>query len=301
MVRLDRLLTIAIFGPMARLTGAEGRGIPILMYHSVSHEKEHRVHPYYRLCTTPRVFASHMALLGERGYQVVNLEAAVQMLRAGRSGHGPGATQAAVITFDDGFLDFYTDAYPILAARGYTATVFLPTAFVGKKNGFVEGKQFLCWDQVRELSALGVSFGSHSVSHQLLTGMESGKVVEELKRSKESIENETGRPVREFSYPYAFPEHRRDFTAALRATLVGLGYLSAVTTCVGTALPGNDVFFLRRLPANDADDEALFWNKLVGSYNWLHAAQYSSKFVRRCGDLMAGKDWSLGASDRPGR
>jgi peptidoglycan/xylan/chitin deacetylase (PgdA/CDA1 family) len=278
--RLDRSLTLSIFGPLARFAGSARQGIPILMYHSVSREGEPGVHPYYRLSTTPRVFESHMAFLEERGYQVIGLEDAFARLRAGRAAGSAVATRTAVITFDDGFLDFYTEAYPILAKRGYAATVFLPTAYIGKKEGFVEGKRFLSWPQVRELSVQNISFGSHSVSHGKLAAMEAGEVTEELKRSKESIEGEIGRAVGTFSYPYAFPEHRKAFTTFLRSTLEEVGYSCAVTTCIGTALPDANAYFLRRLPVNDEDDAALLEDKLAGGYNWLHAMQYASKSLK---------------------
>lgn len=221
-----------------------------------------------------------MGLLADLGYEVVNLERAISQLRTERDTGGRTKAKTVVITFDDGFLDFFTEAFPILADRGYTATVFLPTAFIEKAGTAKSGKRFLSWSLVRELSALNISFGSHSVSHGQLAFMEADQVIEELQRSKEMIEEQTGKQIRSFSFPYAFPEHRRGFTTFLKTTLVDLGYLVAVTTCIGTATPDRDAFFLRRLPVNDDDDNALFQAKLTGAYNWLHTVQYVSKSVR---------------------
>jgi hypothetical protein len=66
----------------------------------------------------------------------------------------------------------------------------------------------------------------------------------------------------------------------LRERLSECGYRNGVSTMVGRAGPGDDCFFLKRLPINDADDEALFRAKLEGGYDWLHQVQYASKLIR---------------------
>ncbi len=304
--RLDRALSVGLFGPLAGFPGKKGKNalrIPILMYHSVSREAEPGVHPYYRVVTTPEVFARHMELLAGQGYQVIGLEAANGLLRSNNTG-GQGVPpkpemieKPVVITFDDGFLDFYTGAFPVLAGHGFTATVFLPTAFIGGHSscgkaggGKVAGKEFLSWRQVRELADSGISFGSHSVSHCRLVALPRPEVEVELRRSKEDIEAKTGHPAHAFSYPYAFPEHDREFTAFLRGALKECGYACAVTTSIGTAVPAGDPLFLKRLPVNDADDDGLLLAKMNGGYDWLHAAQYAAKKAKRILGMGKGKN-----------
>lgn len=284
-MRLDRLLTVSLFAPLARLTGADWRAIPILMYHSISRDEERGVHPYYRLTTSPEVFACQMSLLAKAGYEVVSLEAAVGMLRGCPPSGSGDSTRKVVITFDDGFMDFYTAAFPILSERGYTATVFLPTALVEKGKGPSRERKFLSWSQVRELSERNISFGSHSASHGRLVSMSADALTEELDRSKDIIEQRIGKAVEAFSYPYAFPEHRKSFVRRLREILQALGYGVAVTTSIGTATSTGDALFLPRLPVNDDDDERLLRSKLAGGYNWLHAVQYANKSVR---EIMRG-------------
>ncbi|MDA8174673.1 MAG: polysaccharide deacetylase family protein [Nitrospiraceae bacterium] len=300
--RFDRSLTMGLFAPLAeiRKRRKEKLRIPILMYHSICGETELGVHPYYRVVTTPEVFARHMKLLAWHGYQTVGLLEAALLLRQ----NGPKVTSTikkpVVITFDDGFLDFYTAAFPVLAACGFTATVFLPTSYIGGSQK-VAGKEFLTWAQVRELGGAGISFGSHSVSHGLLTAMPRHEVEIELSRSKEAIEAETGRTVDAFSYPYAFPEHDKGFVAFLREAIEGCGYRCAVTTGIGTVTLSGDALFFKRLPVNDADDDGLFLAKLNGGYDWLHSAQYAAKKAKRILGVGRGKNlvkWSPPQQDQ---
>ncbi len=120
-LRLDRLLTLNFFQPLRRAGLAENEfRLPILMYHSISDESEKNVSPYYRTATSPELFAAHMALLKTEGYEVLNLQAGLEKFRRGNS----AGEKIAVITFDDGFEDFYTAALPVLRRHNFGATVF---------------------------------------------------------------------------------------------------------------------------------------------------------------------------------
>jgi hypothetical protein len=128
MIRLDRFLTLALFDPLARLTQNRELHIPILMYHSISNDSENGVHPYYRTCTSPEVFERHIKFLRNYNYSVISLSDAVHLLNNQRivTRNSQQATHTpvnqltnqrinyVVITFDDGFRDFYTHAFPIL-------------------------------------------------------------------------------------------------------------------------------------------------------------------------------------------
>ena len=107
---------------------------------------------------------------------------------------------------------------------------------------------------------------------------ESTKEIEnEIKLSKNKIEDETGIMVESFSYPYAFPENK-EFGITLRTLLKKCGYTNGVTTKIGTANNGDDTFFQPRLPVNTADDILFFEAKLQGSYDWLNKPQI---FIKR--------------------
>ncbi len=186
-----------------------------------------------------------------------------------------------VLTFDDGFRDFYETAWPILKNHGFTASVFLPTGFIANSRKKMNGRECLTWREVRELSAAGVDFGGHTVSHVQIHRLDRLTAEKEIKDTKIAIEQFLGIPVRHYSYAYAFPEHDRAFVAFLRKVLIDAKYKAGVTTRIGTALPGDDLFTIKRLPVNSDDDETLFRAKLDGAYDWLGWPQRISKRIRR--------------------
>lgn len=280
MVRLDRFLTLGVFGPLSSIGFANSQRIPILMYHSISNKVEKDRHPYYHVVTTPEIFDQHMCLLADQGCQVIGLDTAVDLLQRKDGVRQSMLTKPIVITFDDGFLDFYTDAFPALMQHGFTATVFLPTFYITDKDTAINGKSFLSWSKVRELIKAGITFGSHTVSHNYLSNMKRVDVELELRVSKETIEEKTGMPAWAFSYPYAFPEQNKEFVFFLRNALLSCGYSCAVTTSIGTARSGDGAFFLKRIPINASDDSALLRAKLSGGYDWMHNVQYTIKSMR---------------------
>jgi peptidoglycan/xylan/chitin deacetylase (PgdA/CDA1 family) len=274
-LRLDRCLTLSIFRTLKRLDSkGTVRRVPILMYHSISDEPEAGVRPYYRLTTHPRRFAEQMQWLNQRGYWGVSLELALAMLADGEADNWP----LVVITFDDGYRDFYTEAWPVLQRHSFAATVFLPTALVGSQRKSFRGRECLTWSEVRDLHAQGVRFGSHTVSHPKLHELPWNRIEDELRFSRQSLEQELGEKIYSFAYPYAFPQEDRRFTARFAALLRAQGYRSCVTTRIGRARMDEDLFSLRRLPVNSGDDEALFIAKLQGAYDWMSVVQNAFRF-----------------------
>jgi peptidoglycan/xylan/chitin deacetylase (PgdA/CDA1 family) len=252
-------------------------GIPILMYHSISASLASSQHPYFGTITTPEALDKQIRFLRENGYLGISLEQAVSDVQSGRQ----NSDKRVVITFDDGFEDFYTEAFPILSRYGYGATVFLPTKYIGDSGQRFNGVTCLNWSQVRELKRAGIQFGSHTVTHPQLRTLTMPEVGYELQSSRWTIEDKLGSKVESFSYPYAFPEAEVNFTRKLRESLLESGYTNGVSTMVGTVGPSSDALFLERIPVNTFDDEALFRAKLEGGYDWLHSLQYTSKVVSR--------------------
>jgi peptidoglycan/xylan/chitin deacetylase (PgdA/CDA1 family) len=274
-IRLDRALTLGLVHPAVRLlNGHRQRRVPILMYHGIR-DGIGTKHPYFETNTSPGLFSRHLQYLCDHGYTAVNLGDAVETLETGSDVKRP-----VVITFDDGYRDFYTHAFPVLAERGLRATVFVVSDKTSDERICSDGKDYMTWKEVREIHSHGIQIGSHTATHPELYGLSLLKVEDEIRQSKETIENELGAPVSSFSYPFAFPEHDKKFVGALVGFLEKHEYKIGVSTIIGTATHGSSRFFLPRLPVNSYDDLPLFRAKLEGGYDWLHTFQYLTKTVK---------------------
>jgi peptidoglycan/xylan/chitin deacetylase (PgdA/CDA1 family) len=206
----------------------------------------------------------------------VDLEEALAVLEAGGTSEG-----LVVITFDDGYRNFYTDAYPILEEFGLSATVFVVSGFSRDQRFEREGNEYMTWAEVREVSARGVRIGSHTVSHPRLYHLSLAKIDEEVGASKAMLEERIGERVAAFSYPFAFPETDGGFIRRLKDVLVAHGYQAGVSTVIGTARGSSERMILPRLPVNSWDDPDFFRAKLEGGYDWLHPIQYARKALKR--------------------
>jgi len=276
MARLDRLVTMNVALPVTKIAGPkEGTRVPILMYHSISENLFGKSHPYYQINTAPRIFVEQMRSLRRMGYKTLAPGEVVERFQ-----RGADLAKAFVITFDDGYRDFVTEALPVLKECGFTATIYLATSRIQDAPAKIDGAEYLSWSAVRELRKQGIELGSHTISHPILREQKPEQVRNELKRSKEIIQDQLGEQVVSFAYPYAFPEEDAGFKKFLDAELQSAGYHNGVTTILGRASRGDHRFFLPRLPINSWDDEKFLKAKLEGGYDWLHWPQHLKKTLR---------------------
>lgn len=160
-----------------------GRGIPILMYHCVDDD----VFGVSNLFVSISTFERQIKYLKESGYTSVtfkDLENTTDMKKI---------KKPVMITFDDGYKDNYTCAYPILKKYGFKATIFLISSAIGHEK-------FLSPSEILEMQDC-VEFGSHTVKHHQLGKMKSNEVDYELRESKRVIEKITRKNVSVISYP----------------------------------------------------------------------------------------------------
>lgn len=273
-LHIDRSVSVYLCHPLVRgLNGLRRPRIPILMYHSIAESQNSR-HPYYETNTSPRVFCEQMKFLHDYGYRAQGWDTALQNTTERTT------AKPIVITFDDGYADFYRNAFPILSKYGFTATVFVITGLMKAQRMCFMGTECLNLSELRELHSRGISFGSHTVSHPDLRLFKQDEVENELSGSKKTLEDALGTPVKSFAYPFAFPEADRGFVTRLADLLDKCGYENGVTTILGTAHPGANPWFLPRLPVNSRDDLRFFRAKLEGAYNWLRGPQYLLKTLK---------------------
>jgi peptidoglycan/xylan/chitin deacetylase (PgdA/CDA1 family) len=258
--------------PVVTLTKGNHK-IPILMYHSISDNNDDDVSPYYRQNTHPALFDRQLSLLKDLGYESIDLNS---LCEDNRNSLKPDS-KYVILSFDDGFENFYSDAYPIIDKHGMTATVFIISSKVGKT---FKDRKCMNWEQIIELRNSGICIGSHTVTHPVLYSLSMPEIEKELSNSKTDLESKLGFSIDHFAYPYAFPENDHVYVNQLEAYLKTCGYKTCVTTIIGRT-NGDEEFFLKRLPVNSADDQDFFKAKLNGAYDWLRILQYASKSLHK--------------------
>ena len=145
--------------------------------------------------------------------------------------------QPIIITFDDGWEDQYTLAFPILAKYHYGATFFVVTNYIGDRG-------FLSFDQLREMSNAGMEIGSHSRSHPHLGRIQDADVLrDEILGSKKTLEAKLSVPINEFAYPYG------SYNAAAVAMVESAGYKAARASNFGIRHYQNETFGLSAITA----------------------------------------------------
>lgn len=227
-----------------------GPFVDILMYHSISKRGG-------ATSIAPAVFAGQMAAIVEAGVPVITLDD----LLAAREGQARLAPHSVILTFDDGFQDFADAAWPVMAKHGFRPIVYLPTAFVGRAEGWrgiaAPPRALMGWGTIRALAKEGVTFGSHTVNHADLESLPADALEAELVRSRSEIEDRLGGQVRHFAPPYgiAGPQVR---------ARIAESYHSSVGTRLGQAGPDADPFDLPRLEMFYFTDRARWRAHLAG-------------------------------------
>jgi len=197
-------------------------------------------------------FLGQLRDLVDHGWEPVGVDAFVAGLED--PGHLP--RRAALLTFDDAFRTLGGTARACLRRLGYPAAVFVPTGHIGGSNewdGDTQPQESICdWDDLRELERDGLSVQSHGVSHRRFSLLAGDEQVQELVESKRAIEEELGKHVELFAYPYG-----DDGTDADRmdAAVAGAGYRAAfLYDGASFRLPASDRFRLPRIPMGPDTD-----------------------------------------------
>ena len=237
---LIMLFTLNIlFAYNADIKASYKNGIPILLYHHVSDEKT----DLPELTASSKEFDYQMKKLKDNGFSTITIEDLIKYM-SNKFVILP--EKPIVITFDDGYEDNYTYAFPILKKYNFKATVFMVGVNIDANNR-------LSKKQMQEMAAYGIDFGSHSITHSSLTSLDEKELHKEIKKSKKQIEQVINKEVVIFSYPYG----NYDLNVLEKTQF---NYKGAVTVLPGPAKSNYDnIFLLRRIPIfYDTDFEKLF-------------------------------------------
>ena len=227
---------------------AAGPKILVLNYHQVQDV-------FTSLSMPPKLFDEQMNYLVTHGYVSITPDE----LYSGLTGEMELPPKPVLITFDDGYADNYTNAFPILQAYGMRATIFVIPAFVGKK---------LTWEQLREMELGGVTVESHTLNHRKLEELPDDEIRSELLNSKLVLEENLGHAVEFLAYPTG------TYNLHIASIAKDVGYKGAFTIKYGNVDLGSNFYALERVPifhtANSMKDfyERIEYRQSFEEFGW---------------------------------
>lgn len=229
--------------------------ISILMYHQVG-EFDNITRLKVNYCHVKR-FRQQMAFLSRWGYNVISLTQAVR----GLLGEVDLPDHSIVITFDDGYENFYQYAYPVLKKYNFPATVYVVAGELGGMSdwlaeGNMPAERLMNLDQIKTVQSGGIEIGSHAVHHYRLTQIAEEEMKGEINSSKEILEEKLQTSVEHVCYPYG--DHNKKVVEVARMA----GYKSGVTTIKGAATNAHDALALPRKAISFRDNRYRFWRNL---------------------------------------
>lgn len=221
--------------------------VPVLMYHRI---EARIVAAEHRYCVSARQFAAHLDWLEAHGYRPCSIAAFDRWFH----GLAPLPPKSVLITFDDGFAGLHAHALPLLAARGWPATVFLVSALIGRSDrwsasefGVTGSHALLHLAQIAEMARHGIEFQSHSRTHADLSTLDERGLADEVGGSRRELEDMLGTAVDYFAVPYG------RFDARVADAVRAAGFRLAFSVNPGFNRPGVEPYAVRRLDVTGRD------------------------------------------------
>jgi peptidoglycan/xylan/chitin deacetylase (PgdA/CDA1 family) len=230
---------------------------PILLYHHIGQPDSQTISTYY---VPSEDFETQMKALSDWGYTSISISQLVEAIL-----HGVRLpNHHVVITFDDGNLDVYTNAYPIMQKYGFTGVMYIVV-------NELHADGYMGVDQIQEMAAAGWEVGSHSMTHVHLIDAHD-RLYYEINQSRIELEGALGLPVRSFAYPYG------EMDATVSTQVQSSGYTSAVG--LGTLWNQSvyNLYYLSRRPVISGVDLQVFASYLPwsGTFDFTPTSTFTS-------------------------
>jgi peptidoglycan/xylan/chitin deacetylase (PgdA/CDA1 family) len=214
--------------------------VPIVMYHSIALDAT----PMFKqFAVAPALFADHMAYLDDHGYTPLTVTQYIQLRQIPFSAW---PRRPIVLTFDDGYADFYEHAFPVLLHHSFVATLYIATGYVGETSGWLRrsgeaSRRMLTWEQLRELHHRNIECGAHSHTHPQLDVLPRQLARREILRSKRLLEEQLNTRTLTFAYPYGY------YTIGVQEDVRNAGFTSACAVKRRFCTSRSDPYALERL------------------------------------------------------
>lgn len=216
---------------LARLINGNDK-VLVLMYHRVLKEEEIKLDIHPGMYVSNHSFEKQLGYLIKK-YQIISLNDFEEWISGDKKFNRP----PCMITFDDGWKDNYTNAYPLLNKFNVSATIFLATKFIGQED-------MLTWENVKEMESSRITFASHTISHKNLDSISYKELQEELIGSRNIIDDELDKNVKWLCYPKGIYNNAVIDSAEKY-------YLGAFTTHNGLVSKHDHKFTLKRVGIHD--------------------------------------------------
>ena len=200
----------SLYGPCAY--------VPTLMYHHIQNMDRAQAENHASLTVSPDNFRGHLQYLSDRGYNFISMQNLADFFDGGTG----LPAKPILLTFDDGYKDFVTDALPILKEFGAKATVFTPT-------GLLENPGYMTWNDANDANISGVLVANHTWSHKNV-GAANDEVTHEITTADTQLKDHNLNNPKVFSYPYGLESN---FAINL---IKNMDYKLAFTTKPGSIL-----------------------------------------------------------------
>lgn len=245
------------------LTQTRKEKVPILMYHSVSNSTNRK---FKQFTISPSLFEKQMAYLHEHAYTPITV---TQFVNNMSQGCYALPERPVILTFDDGYADFFTDALPILKRYNFVATLYVVTGFINETSRWLkrEGEAtrlMLTWDQLVEISACGIECGAHTHHHPRLDTLPYSVAQHEIVISKKILEDHLKQRVSSFAYPFGY------YTSTIQQLVQAAEYTSAcaVKHAMNSTSTTTNHFALVRLMVKPTTNVEKFTALLTGTNSY---------------------------------
>lgn len=205
--------------------------VPILIYHYVEYVKDSKDTIRKSLNITPYIFERQLTTLIDANFNFITARDLGEYLNGSRV----LPERPVILTFDDGYGDFYTDVFPILKKYHVVATQYIVPGFINKLN-------YMTTEEIREIQDSGlVEIGTHTMHHVNLAKVQHELALKEITNSKKELEEKYGIFVVSFAYPYG------GFNEDVERIVKDAGFTNAVTTKGGIEVNQQNRFLLYRI------------------------------------------------------
>lgn len=256
------VVLLAVVRPLRDLVRTLRRRHPLRVFNY------HRVSCLCRdgMTVSPDRFARQLDYV-RRHHDVVSLEEALAIVRSGRRLRRP----AALVTFDDGYLSVFEEAWPPMRARALPGCCFVATDLVGTSAtlphdaGSVVAPLLglMSWAQLRTLLAAGWAVGAHSATHARLSATTGDALVREVDGALVTLRRQLGLEAVTFAYPFGGVD---DISGEALERIRSAGYAACFSDVFGEIGPRDELFHLNRIDIG-GDHETLAWKRYAHGMN----------------------------------